>query len=106
MKLEEGTVKVVCSGIQDHVHLRAGIATKRSIVSARQHLKFANRIDRWPHAERVQFWIDVVNTIEQEVVGIFAGAVDAESEITAGRSGRAGRRRYRSRHEQAELVKV
>src|SRR5689334_18210811 len=54
MKFKQGTVKVVRTRLRDDVDLRAGIAAKRSIVSARQHFKLANRIDGRTDAERVQ----------------------------------------------------
>src|SRR6185369_13984899 len=86
MKLKRRTVKVVRSGIQDHVYLCAGIATERCIVGAGQHLKLTDGIDGRPHTERVQLRIDVVDTIEQEVVRIFARAVNTEREIAANRT--------------------
>ena len=83
MKLEQRTVEIIRSGIQDDVDLRARIATKRRVVSAGQHFKLTNRIDRRAHTKRIELRIDVVDTVEQEVVRIFARAVDTEREIAA-----------------------
>src|SRR6185369_12858755 len=81
VELEERTVKVVGARIQNHVDLRARIATERRIVSAGQHFKLPNRIDGRTHAKGVQLRIDVVNTVEQKVVCVFPRAVDAECEV-------------------------
>src|SRR4030095_11952710 len=99
-------MKLVGSRLRDYIHLSTGIATKRSIVTTRGHLEFSNGINRWSYGKRVGFRIDVVDTIKQEVIRVFACAINAEGEITAHRAGGALGRGHCTRNKQTKFVKV
>src|SRR5262249_20892513 len=106
MKFKDAAVKVVRARLQYDIYLRSGAAAKGRIVGAGQIFELANRVNRRSYAESVEFRIDVVNAIQQEVVAVFARAVDAEREVSAHGTGLALRRWRRAGNQQSQFIKV
>src|SRR5205807_9843795 len=46
VELEQGAVKAVCTGLDNHVHGRAGSRTRIRPTAARIHTELRNRVDR------------------------------------------------------------
>ena len=105
-KLVGASVHRVGARFHHHVHLAAGIASETGVVNACEYFEFLDSVHRRCNAERVEFRIAVVHTVEQEVVGILARAIDIERDIAARRTCRTGRSGRRAGHKQSQLVEV
>ena len=101
-----GTSHVVRSRLENHVHQAGRVQSGHGFRCACQHFEFADGVDRWLHAARIQLGVHVIGAIEEEVVRIFPSAVDAEREIAPHRSGGALCGRKRAGHEQRQLEKI
>ena len=99
-------VELIGAGLEHHVYLPAGVAAERGVVGAGRDLELAHGVHRRRHGDAVQFGVAVEDAVEQEVIGVFARAVDVDGEIAAHRAGRTRRGRNDAGKQQAELEEI
>ena len=90
----------------DDVDLAAGAAAVGGVVGVLEERDLLDGVEARVHHEPVEEEIVVVDAVEQEVVGGFAGAGDVEADVALRRQPRARRRRRDARHLLRELERV
>ena len=105
-ELVGGSVDLVGAALQHHVDLPAGIAAGEGVVGAGGHLELAHGVHRRSQADAIQLGVAVEHAIQDELVGVLAGAVDVDGEIAAHRTRRTGGGRHDARQQQTQLEEI
>ena len=105
-KLINRAVKLIGARLQDYVNLRSGTPTERGVVGARLKLELPNRIHRRGEREGIEHRVHVIDSVQQEVIGLFAGPVHIDRKVSTTRTGRPGSIGKGARYQQAQLQKV
>ena len=77
-ELEEPAVKLIGATFQDDIDLSAACPPELGRVIAGLNLEFLDRVDGRKSDILVEVGIVVIDSIQQEVVGLVAGAVDVD----------------------------
>src|SRR5689334_17882069 len=82
-KLIARSEETVRARLGDDVDLTTGVAAEGRVVAGREHLELSDAVCRRAYAWCAQFWVDVVDAVQQEAVEVLARAVDRQREIPA-----------------------
>ena len=91
---------------RDDQDLRAAVPAEFRAVTARLHFEFLNELDRGADDDPVDEPVVVIHSVEQEIVGGFARAVEMQAARALRRELRAGGRRCAPRRQQSQLKKL
>ena len=105
-KLINRAVKLIGARLQDYVNLRSGTPPERGVVGARLELELPNGIRRWGEREGIKHRVHVIDSVQQEVIGLFASSVYVDRKVSTNRPGRTGGIGKGARYQQAQLQKV
>ena len=99
-------MELVGARFEGDIYLRAAAPPKGGIVGAGQDFKLADRVHGRIDGEGIELGVPVVNTVEDEIIGVFAGPVDIDRELPAHGTRGARRGRRRPGNEKAQLQEI